>query len=503
MKHIRKIKKSKNSIPPNWLFRAFLPSFFLFSFLSAQGYMPADPYYLLPHEKSEFNKKNMYTNLIRPYFIKSSKYKWFIRYNSEHYFNTGHPNQENMDVRYFGKGYGLFNSVLFGYNGEFISFSIEPYLLHVDDNHLSTISRPALFNMLNDHPRNFEKQGIKEFQFNMHLNNGIGVGFGNASMWWGPGMHSSLIMTNNTVGLPYLMFGTIKEYRKKSIGINMRIMVAEFRNNNDKKVYLSSLIGALTIYRNPQISVGISRNYLTGGMDFDFKWGRTDAAKLLFDGLLLENTKKDKFSWHDPWDQTIAGYLSMIFPESKIKIYFEAGLDDHRANIEDLKSQPDHTLATIAGFRKYGLFSNPNLLIGFEYINLIQSRTWHQRSAAPWYSKYYYDYSSFNFRRWGAHSGSDSDDLYIIFGYLSDKFAFIQGFNYERHGVVYKQPAEIKFEWRFDLRYNYNKWKFGIHYENELIEHLGFPDDNIYKGEITGVRKIKTLIIKAEYLIEY
>ena len=98
-----------------------------------------------------------------------------------------------------------------------------------------------------------------------------------------------------------------------------------------------------------------------------------------------------------------------------INIYLELGMDDHRANIEDFKTQPDHTIASIIGMRKYGFFNNQNLLFGFEYINLIRSRTWKFRSAAPWYTKPDFDYSSYKRRRWGAHSGSDSDDLYIYF----------------------------------------------------------------------------------------
>ena len=36
---------------------------------------------------------------------------------------------------------------------------------------------------------------------------------------------------------------------------------------------------------------------------------------------------------------------------------------------------------------------------------------------APMYNRDFYDYSSYDNRRWAAHSGSDSDDLYIFFGY--------------------------------------------------------------------------------------
>lgn len=482
--------------------------FLLFhSNLLTQQYVSADPFYLLSNERDQLlGRVNPYSTIVRPIFIKSKKSNWSIIFHNEIYRNNGGPNQENMDLRYFGKGIGYYNSVNVAHFGKYVAFSFEPYILYNQNYSVISAPRQDGYTVLNDYQINdhspYRLQGIKEFQLYLHYK-GLGLGYGNANMWWGPGMHSSLIMSNNTTGLPYFTIGTLKELRKGIIGINIKYTLADYMNNNNKTVFFSSLLGLVTIYSNPIISIGLSRNYLSGGMDYDFKWGGADAARLLFDGLFLEDTKKDKFLWHDPWDQTIAGYFSLLFPESKLNIYLELGVDDHRANIEDFKTQPDHTIASIIGMRKYGVFNNHNLLFGFEYINLIQSRTWKFRSAAPWYNKPDFDYSSYKRRRWGAHSGSDSDDLYIIFGYLSNKFAFIPAFNYERHGVNYKQPAEIKFEWRFDTRYYYKNWTFSIYYETENAEHIGFPDDNIYAGEVTGKRKIQSLIIRTEYIIEF
>jgi len=73
----------------------------------------------------------------------------------------------------------------------------------------------------------------------------------------------------------------------------------------------------------------------------------------------------------------------------------------------------------------------------------------------------------------------------------------------EDGSIIYKQPAEIKFEWRFDTRYYYKNWIFSIYYETENAEHIGFPDDNIYAGEVTGKRKIQSLFIRTEYIIEF
>ena len=42
--------------------------------------------------------------------------------------NDNAPNQENMDVRYFSKGIGGFNSFLFSLNSKWLSLIFEPYI---------------------------------------------------------------------------------------------------------------------------------------------------------------------------------------------------------------------------------------------------------------------------------------------------------------------------------------------------------------------------------------
>ena len=57
-------------------------------------------------------------------------------------------------------------------------------------------------------------------------------------------------------------------------------------------------------------------------------------------------------------------------------------------------------------------------MFGIEYTNLILAKTWKFRPTPNWYNRDFYDYSSYDNRRWSAHSGSDSDDLYIFFAQL-------------------------------------------------------------------------------------
>jgi len=183
-------------------------------------------------------------------------------------------------------------------------------------------------------------------------------------------------------------------------------------------------------------------------------------------------------------DQVMSGFISIYFPNSKLKLYSEFGTNDHRQNFSDLRAQPDHSSAYVIGMRKYGVFNNKHFLTGIEYTNLILGKFWSYRPTPNWYDKGYYDYSSYDSRRWAAHSGSDSDDLYLYFGYQNNQWSFIPALNYERHGVLFNRPPEVKMEIRLDIRYKWDDYKFNIYFEREWLEHAGFVSNEWRNGNV-------------------
>ena len=94
---------------------------------NAQTHLSGDPFNLLLLEKSQFQGKTPFqSNIFRPIFLQSDSLAISINYKSEFYFNDNAPNQENMDVRYFSKGFGTFNSLMFSLNSPYFSFLFEP-----------------------------------------------------------------------------------------------------------------------------------------------------------------------------------------------------------------------------------------------------------------------------------------------------------------------------------------------------------------------------------------
>ena len=392
-----------------------------------------------------------------------------------------------MDLRYFSKGYSNFNSLQISLDSKFFDFIIEPYTKIDKFYRTEDISRENIFQNLND--KQLDKNEIKrDYSLRNFLifpnYKGFGIGYHLGNRWWGPGIHSSLMMSTNSWPLSSYIFGTMKEIRFGKFGFMFLYSFSEILDG--KKTipnYHTALNGKISWHGPIILSGGFSRYYLSGGEKTAYGkvWNASDAQLLVFEGLLTSNliNKEYTIAGHDKWDQTISCYFSIISPIKKFKIYAEFGFNDNRMYLADFISQPDHTLATVLGFRDYGFQNNNNFLYGFEWTNLMITYTIRHRGSngtPAWYGRDNYDYSSYNGRRWAAHSGSDSDDWLLYFGYYNDKILIMPSFNYERHGIVSKRPAEVKFELRLDLRYKHEDVWFGIYYEKQKEMFLGFPD---------------------------
>ena len=515
MKAVTSILKIRPLLPvkafiPFSILPAVIAGIFFFHSLKAQNYISADPLRIKYIERKQFvNNPIGYqpATFIRPFFI-SGKNAFQLKVINENYFNNGLPNQENMDIRYFGKGRGHFLSVQALYLGKYMSFIFEPYQLTGQNKPIAEINRGGPFTVLNDYriisASNFTKAGLRQAALFFHWK-GFGVGYGKLNQWWGGGQHTSIAMTNNTAPLTAYHIGTIKELKWKNLGFMGKYVFSQLNEYNDwRAIYYTGLTLGATYYGKTIVSIGLSRNYLSGGFDVGVPWRANDAAQLVFEGLFVENKEKLIYTidGHDPFDQTIEGFFSMTFPEARLKLFIELGINDHRQNLVDFISQPDHAMGTIIGFRKYGLFGNENYYFGFEYLNLARGKFWGQRATPNFYERGHYNHFSYERRRWGAHSGSDSDDLLIELGYMSNNISFIPRFNFERHGIIAQQPAEVKMEIGIEASYKWNSTQFIFIYESENARHLGFPQDNVYAGEISGKRRIQTAILRIEYLLK-
>lgn len=472
------------------------------SIVLSQIYIPADPYNLLLTEKKMLDKNSDSILLItRPVFRSVDMHNnWSLKIRSEFFYNSSAPNLENMSDRWIGKGVGFFSSINVAYRSRYLAISAEPYyFINQNDDYYEPQSK-AKFSVLNDNRPHAESPyiayGIRELQIYANYK-GIGAGFSNSNMWWGPGLHTSTTMTNNTSGFGHIFLGTIEEKRYKKWGFSGRYIFSKFDKKSKYEPYYTAAVFGASYYSDPTISIGIVREALTGGthaavLRDSVKW--QDAALSIFKGIFLSDDPSD----YSADDHAGTAYISVFFNKSKLNVFFEIGRTDLSSNLGSLLVYPDHAIATNVGFRKYGLFGNENLFFGCEYFQNINSRSSHRIQSGDWYDRGSYEFNSYNGRRWAAHSGSDSDDLLLMFGWLDDNITILPSFNYERHGVRYDKGnrmifdqlnnklPETKLEFRIDLRYKYKAYKLNLYYEREVTLNLEFSDKT-RKGNVIWV----------------
>ena len=233
-----------------------LSIFFILCFLEAQLIVPADPFGLINYEYNYYYKNNIFpSTLFRPIINKSFD-KWSIRIRNEIFYNNYAPNLENMGNRFIGKGWGYFNGVNFSFLGEHLSVSFEPFYFISENRKIELLNRQGMFANLNDE-RNilrspYKNYGIKEAQIYFSYSEYC-ISLSNANMWWGPGIHSSLTMTNNTSGFPYLMIGTLSEKIHGNIGYDIRYILSKINQTNNNP-YFSAIVARFSYYNEPIIT---------------------------------------------------------------------------------------------------------------------------------------------------------------------------------------------------------------------------------------------------------
>ena len=399
--------------------------------------------------------------------------------------NNGIPNLENRNGIYAPKGSLVSTSIFFGFKSKYIAFSAEPAITKFDKYESKNIYENSIFKYSNSTFSELNKITLKNFKIHLMFNQFI-VGYENTTQWWGPGIHNSLIISSNADPLPRYF---IKTKNKKSlineVSYQFKIFSTKSIKNEYENDYYISAIQTIFSYNN--LELGISRLIFSGVYDDD--WNFKNAIN-----SLVSNKKSNN---HDSVNDL---YILYSFPSSKTKFFAEFGQLNHK---KTYKFYRNNTLASILGMRKYGVLGRDNLAFGVEYTRLVQSPFFDRIPTQNWYDNPFYDYSTFNERIIGSHSGSDSDDFLLYLGIIEENKSIVVVFNYERHGITYKFPPEVKLERKIVFNYLFSDLSINIEYENEHFRHYGFVDSNqnVWKEEFENgsVKNSKTLLVSLAY----
>ena len=462
--------------------KKYLLLFIFLNSIFAQNIIYSHPHKLLFYE-------NLSNSSLRP-FVQTTAKGININFNSQYSYSTS-PNLDNYGNKFSLNGNNRFASLRLEYFGKNLLVLLEPYSLSKENRSNKVFFRGGRYTFTNEvsniQSKPYSDKGIRESMIFLH-HNLLGIGVSNLNLWIGPGLHNSLTMSSNTKGFNHLFLGSLKEKSiTESISYESRYIFSKI-SDRAGGVYLTNLALAFSFDSDIKYRFGIVRDFLSGGKTSSNgkSISAEDAMRLVFGPLFSDSKKTLDYTTNwgfEPWDQVLTGFLE-VYPNKNTSFYIELGTGDHRKNVSDLLAHWDHNLAYIIGFRTNFVMNSEmqkKLLIGLEYTSLTGNSTTRKfRASGPWFDNWWYDYNSYEGRRWSAHSGSDSDDISFYLGFKNLNNSIILFLSQERKGLILEEYPELKNEYTIQLNKKINN-RIGLFTYLEKEDHINYCFKN---GEI-------------------
>ncbi len=438
--------------------------------------------------------------------LKNQESKFFNVYQKILYLrNNGHPNIDNNGEIFSPSNNSRYISNRITFHNSWLILDIEPYQIYHENIFNTTPPKEkylvnTTYKYVNNHLEKISidkiKTGFRNSIIAIHYN-GIGVGYGYMSHWWGPGFHNALTLSTNAPSQRTYSLGTFRQIAYKNFGFELNVVAKPYKNTNGKDIFFSGLRAKFTIKGKPHVSFGFHRTFLSGDFmdmsettNMNRKWTLNDAISLVIKPMFGQNKKdlpyvNSNTPGFDRWDEVLSGFIKFYFPEDNIDLYLEIASDDSRGNMSDLIAHWDHTLAYLLGFRKFSTINKVKIIFGIEYFSNKTSNTFKNdfyrgsANATNYYSNEEYDNFTYRNRRMGAHSGSSSDDLIFLLGLTLAQNTLFISYNQERHGIKSMEFPELKSEINLTYRYNINsKNSIIISAEHERIRNFSYYLNN-------------------------
>lgn len=310
-------------------------------------------------------------------------------------FVTHHPFYQNDGAMIPAKGYQLQGSGgVYGKAGP-LSFQFKPELIYAAD-------RPYKHNTEFGSVPKGSYRKIYAGQSFVSLHAGpVALSVATENLWWGPGIHHSLLMSNQAPGFLHVKVHSHKPL-KTPIGQFEWAMIGgrltsepnlafdnAFMRYNNTALASDRYLNAYVISYQPKFlsgfSVGVSRAMQQYELDIKSS-GESLFRKYL--PVVLKPVQK-KNAWDDDaknTDQVASAFFRWLWKRSHAEIYGEYGFNDYKANIRDYVMNLPHSAAYLFGFKKaFPMQDNEFVEAGVEIVQMRQSLDQLVRDAGNWY----------------------------------------------------------------------------------------------------------------------
>ncbi|TCD02742.1 hypothetical protein EZ437_01765 [Pedobacter psychroterrae] len=330
--------------------------------------------------------------------------------------NSHHPYGWNDGAIISAKGYqtslsaGVFAKIgrlKIQLRPEFV-YAANPYFLQTYEADNETAFKSAIANYYNriDAPErigndSYSKANLGQSSIKLDLGS-VAIGVSNESLWWGPGVRNSLLMSNNAPGFLHATVNTIRPIQTPIGSFESQIIGGRLEGSGilppsglkyskfDDWRYIS---GIVFVYQPKWVSglyLGFDRTFTTYRSEMGTGLGDYFP---LFSGLEKKGFQNDETleNSEDGYrrDQIFSLFARWLMPESNSEIYFQFGREDHAWDFRDAFAEPEYSRAYVAGFRKLIPFKSrleEFVQVGIELTQLEPAGSKASRPTGIWYS---------------------------------------------------------------------------------------------------------------------
>jgi len=229
----------------------------------------------------------------------------------------------------------------------------------------------------------------------------VSVGFSTQNLWWGPGIRSSLLMSNNAPGFLHAYIRSnrpvktaIGHFEWQLIGSRLESEADRpYENMHIKRTaeiypadwrYQSAFVFSYQPRWVPGLFLGMTRTLQRYQQDIGLGGGGflQQYIPVLTKAFQKKNAQNDDA---ENTDQLASFFFRWLLPKSGVEVYGEWGYNDYKQNIRDYIMDATHSAAYIVGIQK--LIKKPRfqLLIGAEITKTAESASNLLRGAGNWY----------------------------------------------------------------------------------------------------------------------
>lgn len=294
--------------------------------------------------------------------------------------NTNYPFAANNGAFMQIRGSQFLIRTGVNYRYKFFETQIAPEVLHIGNLNSTTITSGSSF--------------IK-----FHIG-AISIGVSSENLWWGPGIHTALLMSNNAPGFSHAFVGTNKPIKTPIGHFEFKLIGAKLTSNrnlgyennynrnwnlNDDWRYLNAYVVSWQPKWVKGLFLGMTRSLQQYGEQVESQ--SSGFVSKYLPVLVLALQKKNNFG-DDTLnrDQLASFFLRWVLPKSNSEFYIEFGKNDYGVNIRDYLMAPSHSNAYTVGFRKLLPKTFDNYVqLNAELTQMTQSPDRIVRSAGNWY----------------------------------------------------------------------------------------------------------------------